>query len=152
MTEIPKNFQLTFSVESCKVTNYQFIDTLISNVVGERIEYLFNFKLNLNINPETKLVTLNIDSVLYNKHNSDAALATLDSEHTFLVVNMPELLSQVGNGIGLPTPPVAIFISMAISSVRGMYAAKLDGTKHSSAVLPVMDVNQFFPKNETSLG
>lgn len=153
MIENSKNLQsVTFSIEACRVTKYHNFDNDIINDHEDPTEFLFNCTLNLNINKDSKHVTINLLSSLQDKLYLQETLIELDSEHKYFISNMEDLLTKINGELGLPAQSIVTLISLSISSVRGMYAAKLADTRYSNAIIPVMDVNQFLPKKEPSLG
>jgi hypothetical protein len=122
----------TFTPDALKVTNQPALD-----------KYEFKIAINVNFNQGTHQATVTATVKLAENRNGEKIeLAELKSTHLFLIVNFEDVIHANEQGqFVIPGPLLDLYSEVAISSARGMFSIKLEGTTFDNAVLPLIHPN-----------
>ena len=153
MSSLPRQqIQMTFSIKTCKCVLFEL--TPFGKKNTDRIpddKFVFNFSFKFGLDESTKLATIEVGSTLANVNTPDEILANLNAVNEFLIVNFNESIVRNPDGqLAMPDPILASLLSLVVSSLRGMYAVKLDGSLYANAIIPLIDTNTLLPKRPMS--
>lgn len=118
--------------------------------VGKK-DFHFEIKLSGNVNPELKNIGLSVTVEIWDKPK-EQQLGFLKTGVTFHLVNFEEVITvtEEGQVAELPNMINEVFISIAISTTRGVMAEHFRGTGLHSAILPALDPKVFAsPRKES---
>ena len=147
--QIQPQLQITFTLKELKCLSFELTDYANSNTKQIASDgYEFQFNLELLIFEETKSTKLALITTLLEKvtEKEKHELAKLKAELTFVVVNFWDVFKTQGDKILIPDQLITAFSNIAIGGVRGMFVIKLEGTRFSNAILPLLDSKIFLPK------
>lgn len=141
---------LTFSLKDCKCKSFALTDFGAKNKVPiDADKYQFNFLFTLNIDEQAKTVKIELGARLSGFSEIKDDLANLVSINEFLILNFDEIAVKNNDQMpAIPSHTLIPFFSVAISSLRGMYAVKLENTLYSNAILPLVDASQIIPHSQ----
>jgi len=153
-TQQQPQIQISFSLRTCKCLLFELTDVAKQNQIGIPFDkYKFDFRFKFDLDGEKKTATIRIDSVLSSISDTPGILATLNSINEFLIVNFDKVVVKNIHGqLQIPDAALHSFLSVSVSSLRGMYIIKLEDTIYSNAILPLVDTSQLVPKKTVNLG
>ena len=136
---------ISFSIKECKCTHFSLTEFGKKNKYQfAHDKYEFTYNVTLKIVEQQELMLIDIASVLKQLDEPKEVILELNSSNTFSIPNYKSILIKIGdNPPGIPDVLIATLLGIALSSLRGMYSVKLEGSKYSNAVMPALDMGQF---------
>lgn len=104
----------------------------------------FEFNLGIHVNPVKKRAHLDLSTNFYSDQEKKIHLGNLSSFGEFEILNLDEILKDYEGKI--PNAVVSNLIGIVLSTTRGFYILKSIGTIMEGIMLPIIDINAFFPK------
>jgi hypothetical protein len=146
--------QVTFSIRQSRCLEFNFTEFgNNSQVEFDFDKYLFNFSLLINVDAEKQFIDINLSVNLNgNRESNKEKIAELKSINSFHVLNFNEIAKNSERGPEIPNDLIVALIGISLSNLRGMLSVKLEGSKYTNAVIPIMDANQFLPKPVKTIG
>lgn len=115
------------------------------DIPAERYE--FDFKVESSINKERKSLTIIMTATLQEKKDGvKFDLAILKSLTEIVIINFDDVIISKDASLGVPDQLLIIGNTISLSNTRGMYAVKLESTRFTDAIIPILDPKIFLPK------
>jgi len=145
----PIQVNATLSIKEVRFISFQLTDYAKSNkeiIPTEKFEFELNLQTGLD--EKEKLLSFNLSGKLFAKNeNIKYQLAELKSLTTFFILNFDEVaVRNPPQMVGMPNAIMNVCCSIAISTLRGMYAVQLQPTIYSNAIVPVIDPSLLLPR------
>jgi hypothetical protein len=86
------------------------------------------------------------------KLNDKVKIAELKATHDFKIIDLDKVVISTDAGLMIADGVLIQLFSICISSIRGMYAAKLADSLYNNAIFPVTDVSRLIPKKPSPIG
>ncbi len=103
--------------------------------------FVFEFTINFNIDPNTKLITLDLLTKVFADKSKETFLAKMESQGIFEVINLDKIIEEHN---GVPNMILVNFAGVMVSTTRGFMILESKGTIINGAVMPFVDPNSFF--------
>ena len=103
--------------------------------------FVFEFTINFNIDPNTKLITLDLLTKVFADKSKETFLAKMESQGIFEVINLDIIIDEHN---GVPNMILVNFAGVMVSTTRGFMILESKGTIINGAVMPFVDPNSFF--------
>ncbi len=115
----------------------------IENVISDLDSklFVFEFTINFNIDPNTKLITLDLLTKVFADKSKETFLAKMESQGIFEVINLDKIMEEHN---GVPNMILINFAGVMVSTTRGFMRLKSEGTIINGAIMPFVDPNSFF--------
>lgn len=134
---------INIQLDSFKV---EVVDKELSAIDSAKFAFEFNLSFNFDQeNPNRINILSNIK--IFADQDKSLHLADMDSKGIFEVLDFPQILAEHEGNI--PTVILAMFGGILISTTRGLLILKSKNTIVEGAMLPIVNVQEFFkPSNE----
>ncbi len=111
-------------------------------------QYEFTFNIQVKVLTSDESVKFLLTSVLFDKRELENKneICTLKTLTVFQVANFTNVFAINGETIFLPDEMLELCAGIVVSIARGMFAIKLENTRYSNVILPLIDTKAFFPK------
>ena len=140
----PEKIQFSFSIHNFKLEKFELNEELINDPKSsydvDKLQYEFNINMNSNIDTEEILMILNIN--IFADEEKTQKIGLCDSSGMFKVKDLLSTMKNYDDKI--PNVILATFMGILVSSARGMMIVKMQDTKLSGSMLPVVDPMAFF--------
>jgi hypothetical protein len=103
--------------------------------------FVFEFTINFNIDPNTKLITLDLLTKVFADKSKETFLAKMESQGIFEVIDLDKIMEEHN---GVPNMILINFAGVMVSTTRGFMRLKSEGTIINGAIMPFVDPNSFF--------
>ncbi len=148
---IPDNkiVSVSFKIIDIKLIKFSFESSVDKEQIGNED---FTFEINFRYDTNVEKQTLNtfVLTKIFADQDKKLYLGQIETKMEFLLVNFDELVVIENDQVRILTMALNIFISVSISTARGMIASKTSGTSLEKAYLPVINsqdvLNTLIPK------
>lgn len=148
---IPDNkiVSVSFKIIDIKLIKFSFESSVDKGQIGKED---FTFEINFRYDTNVEKQTLNtfVLTKIFADQDKKLYLGQIETKMEFLLVNFDELVVIENDQVRIMTMALNIFISVSISTARGMIASKTSGTSLEKAYLPVINsqdvLNTLIPK------
>lgn len=136
-----QTISVSFKILDIKLIKFAFESD--SEIEEENIKDDFTFEINFryDINFEKKTVNTYVFTKIYSDQDKKVFLGQIETKMEFLLINFDEIVIQENSQKKVMNLALNIFISVSISTARGMLASKTSGTPLEKAYLPVINTN-----------
>ena len=134
-----KEVQINFGLEKISILEYSIDNTKIPNDLNEPLKVNFNFELKFDIQATKKLLKFTFSFNVVPEFNKEIIIGKLKTELIFIINNLENLLDKNDNIIKYPDPFILHLINIVISTTRGIWAAKVEGSKLDHLILPFLN-------------
>lgn len=138
-----KEIRITFRYDEVKTSKHLILETEILNV-SKKHPWVFEVSPAVKIDDVNNCVKILVFVNLYFDSDKKNKMMELVTESKFEVLNFYDVFKKTGeHTYKIPDQIIKQFISLAISTTRGILIAKSEGTIFDGIVLPAMDLNMF---------
>jgi hypothetical protein len=139
MQEINENpVKIEFGIRKIEILNKSLDPSKLPLSLPKSMVYSFNIEVEFEINRESKSFFLLIrDHISVNEPQRD--LGELTSKMEFQIINFDELYNPDTNAFNLSLQLLTNFISLSLSTHRGILFTLAMGTPISGIIFPLMD-------------
>ncbi len=141
-----KKLDITF-----KIVDIRTLKFLINNIAeaykADKSEFEFNISAATFSDASLKTISINILIDVYTDKTRQHKVSELITQMVYEIVNFDEVvkIDSVKNTLEIPDNFVTTLFSIALSTSRGIFAAKTEGSALSGAFLPVLNPAAFKP-------
>ena len=139
-----KKINVTFRISSIKTIRFNIDNSEeIRNI--DRKSFFFNISLGTFINPTNKIIGFDVIQFVSLDKEMSNKVSELISHIEFEIVNFDEIVqkSEKLNEIKIPDQIMLTLISISLSTARGIFAAKVEGSALEGVYMPVIDPATF---------
>jgi len=138
-----KEQKISFKIDKIETESFSLNLLGISSFTRDSVN--FNFSLKLEINPNKNRLIFALGLIVTPKTNKDKQIGNLDIKVHFLIKDMSNLVEveKEKENIRLPNVLMITFLSIVISTARGIWSEKVRGTKLEKAIIPLLDPKKF---------
>lgn len=143
MNEV-KKINVTFRISSIKTIRFNIDNSEdIRNI--DRKSFFFNISLGTLINPANKIIGFDVIQFVSLDKEMSNKVCELISHIDFEIVNFDEIVQKTDkiNEIKIPDQIMLTLISISLSTARGIFAAKVEGSALEGVYMPVIDPATF---------
>lgn len=144
----PKKIDITFRIASIKTLKF-LIENIDEAIKIDKATFEFNISVAMFADPLKKIIGFNIAVEVFTDKTKQLKLSELVTQTVYEIVNFNDVIShdEANKLINIPDPFMTTLISIALSTSRGIFAAKTEGSVLSGVYIPVMDPKAFKPVN-----
>jgi len=139
-----KKIDVTFRILSIKTLKFT-IDN--NEVVSKTDRKLFKFNISLAtfFNPKNKIVGFDIIQAVFLEEDMTQKVSELISRIEFEIVNFEEVIkhNEDQKKINVPDQIMMTLISISLSTARGIFAAKVEGSALEGVYMPIVNPASF---------
>ncbi|GJQ44132.1 MAG: hypothetical protein D8M26_13565 [Ignavibacteriae bacterium] len=150
-----KKINVTFRISSIKTVRFNIDNSEeVRNI--DRKSFFFNISLGTYINPGDKKIGFDVIQFVSLDKEMSNKVSELISHIEFEIVNFDEVVQKSDklNEIKIPDQIMLTLISISLSTARGIFAAKVEGSALEGVYMPVIDPSTFkkipLPSKETA--
>ena len=141
---------LTFGITEINLISFTFSDYAVENKKLLPFDgYEFQFKFDLSIDEIKKQCGATFFIELFERRSitEKIQLAELQSHLLFTIENFHDVIKKAENDVNflIPDQILGLLAGLSLSTNRGIFAAKMDGTIYENAIIPVIDSSSFIP-------
>ncbi len=139
-----KKINITFKISSIKTLKF-FIDNIDEIRQIDRKSFHFNITLGTLINPQTKLIGFDVIQVVYLDKELTRKVGELNSRIEFEIINFEEVVqhNEKIKEIKVPDQVMTTLISISLSTARGIFASKVEGSALEGVYMPIVNPSTF---------
>ena len=132
-----------------KIKSIALVDFHVENIgkqEGEKLnnkKFAFQFTLNIKVDSSKKEILLDCSTKIFSDDSKTLYLAEIITKGIFDLLNFDEIVTEHK---GVPQPIIGMFMSILLSTMRGMILVKSMGTIVENAILPIININTLFPQ------
>lgn len=135
---------ISFRISSIKTLKF-YIDNLsvVANAKNESFE--FNISLAVFIDSVKNNVGFDIVFDVYSDKSKSIQLCELITRTEYNIINFQDVIKpkSTSNQFEIPDQFMLTLVSIALSTTRGIFAAKIEGSALSNVIMPVVDPKTF---------
>ena len=107
----------------------------------------FNISIGMYANPEQKIIGYNVFVDVFTDKSKSIKISELATQIIYEIVNFNEAISkdEAKKVLNIPDIFITTLISIALSTTRGIFAAKTEGSVLDGVYIPIMDPKVFKP-------
>jgi len=115
--------------------------------------YPFTFEINSGIlfNEEKKLCIIVLHTKTFYEPEKENLICELITQTVFEIDNFSEVMKKDGDTISAPDQIITTFISISISTTRGIYMMKNSENFLHKVLVPIINPNELFRKTKTDI-
>lgn len=141
----PKEVNIIFRIEDINVTKFDLIHfDLPPN--SPDIDYQYAIKSLSKIDPESKNISIINFVEVYLDKEQTKKIIDFETEIKYSIKNFEEISTKQENVVQIPEVVVKTFLSVSISTVRGILYSRTVDTEYKKVYLPVIDISKLTPK------
>lgn len=149
MASLTNQMQVTFTLKDFKCVSFElkeYANSISKQISNDGYEFQFNFELALV--KETTSANVVMSTTLLEKVSDTEKneLAILKIEMIFIIKNFADVFKMQDDKLLIPDPLIVALSNIAIGGIRGMFVLKLESSKISNAIVPLVDAKMFLPK------
>jgi len=146
---IQARISITFSVRAVECESFSFTDYAEKNTNSIPFDgYSFDNRFQIGLRPQEEIIDffLLIDFFEGIEKHRGQLLAKMHTKTSLKIHNYNEVTKSAPNGqILIPDTLIQMGNSFALNHARGMFAMKVQGTKYSNAIIPLLDPSLLLP-------
>ena len=141
MTEV-KNINIQSKFKSLDLISFENRRATDQAIDSQKITY--EISINFNIDQSRKVLTFYCPIKIFAEPAKQILLGSIETKAEFEVLNL-DVISDKEKGV--PTPVMATFVGLLISSTRGMLNILSKGTSFEQGILPIINPMIFFQQS-----
>lgn len=144
--EEQKKIDITFRIASIKTTKF-LIENIEEATKIDKATFEFNISIGMFANPEQKIIGYNVFTDVFTDKTKLLKVSELATQIVYDIINFDEVISrdEVKKVLNIPDIFITTLISIALSTTRGIFAAKTEGSVLGGVYIPIMDPKVFKP-------
>jgi hypothetical protein len=141
-----KKIDITFRIASIKTTKF-LIENIEEANKTDKATFEFNISIGMFANPEQKIIGYNVFTDVFTDKTKLLKVSELATQIIYDIINFDEVISkdETKKVLNIPDIFITTLISIALSTTRGIFAAKTEGSVLDGVYIPIMDPKVFKP-------
>lgn len=141
-----KKIDITFRIVSIKTLKF-LVENTDEAVKIDKATFEFNISVAMFADPLKKIIGFNIAVEVFTDKSKLLKVSELVTQTIYEIVNFDSAIShdETKKLINIPDPFMTTLLSIALSTSRGIFAAKTEGSLLDGVYIPVMDPKVFKP-------
>lgn len=142
--------QISFKLKDIVIPKYSFNVPQGFNI--PQADYPFTFEVNSGVffNEEQKLCIIGMQIKTFYEPEKENLLCELVTQTVFEIENFNEVIKKENNALIAPDQAVKTFISISISTTRGIFMMKNSENFLHKVFIPIINPNDLFKKGKTT--
>jgi len=141
-----KKIDITFRIASIKTIKFA-IENIEEKTKIDKATFEFNISIGMFADPEQKIIGYNVFTDVFTDKTKLIKVSELATQIIYDIVNFNEVISrdEVNKVLNIPDVFITTLISIALSTTRGIFAAKTEGSVLDGVYIPILDPKVFKP-------
>ncbi|MGC4034898.1 MAG: hypothetical protein QM764_02980 [Chitinophagaceae bacterium] len=144
---------ITISLKELRCVSFELSEYGISNKIPIHLDnYEFQFSINFGLHEPTHHTVTDLNIIVYEK-KPDGVKLELAKAYIylkFLIVNFDDIIKKDDKLklFQVPDNLIELCNSISLSSARGMFSVKFEGTLYTNCIIPLLDPKILSPKTK----
>lgn len=151
MTEIKEPLSISFLLKQIRTLEFSISNHFNQNSFDTSL-VKFRVSLGYEFNADSDLLGIQTTVEVFTDNSERLKICHLITLITFQVADLGKIFNSSESGITVPDILMHTFLSLAISTTRGILTAKTEGTVLHESYMPVIDLKQFLSQTDTQKG
>ncbi len=143
-TEQPVALKISFNIREIQTLKFS-IDNLMKQDSFDKSKLQFGIGVGVRFDPPRREVIVDTAVDIFCDEQRTRKISESITRVTFAIENFDEVFKVKENQISAPDAVMKTLVSMAVSSTRGILAAKTEGSILNGVYLPPVDPSSFRP-------
>lgn len=139
-----KIIDISFGISSIKTLKFM-IENIEQATKIDKATLEFNISVAMFVDPQKEIIGFNVIIDIFLDKNKTLKVSELITQVVYHIVNFDEVIKPNIDKIGLDIPNqfITTLISIALSTSRGIFAAKTEGSVLDGVYMPIVDPKAF---------
>lgn len=143
MSEL-KKIDITIRINSIKTLKFSVNNTDQARQLDRNL-FQFNIAVSTFIHPPTHIIGFDVIQDIFLDKEMTNKVSELISRMEFELVNFDEVVKkdEAQNSVNVPDQVMMMLLSISLSTARGIFASKVEGSALEGVYTPILDPTKF---------